>query len=266
MPTVKEKYGVLPLSVMDFENVPKQWKGVDTKLKIHLKRRSDSCKHLPGLKYSKFSYGLSEFVIKYWSEPGDVVLDPFMGWGIRGVVASLLGRQYIGFDISQEMFDIANKFITQARGASLLPLGQVDLYNGDGIALTPIHDSSIDLIFTCPPYFDREKYPGDEERQLSKVKGYTEFLSLIKEALANSYRVLKSDKFAVWVVGDWRDGKYYLFHNDLINMAQEVGFDIWDVIISKLRSPFAHKQIGKCERMRYTSKIHEYIIVMKKRR
>jgi len=262
--TVKEKYGVLPLSVMDFDSVPDNWQEVDKRLKIHLKRRSNSCKHLPGLKYSKFSYGLSEFVIKYWSEPGDVILDPFMGWGIRGVVALLLNRNYIGYDISNEMFRVARDFIGRSVTSSLLPLGTLNLYNDDGVELRHTKDDSVDMVFTCPPYFDREKYPGDDARQLSKVGSYAEFLSLIQEALKNCRRVLKKDKFAIWVVGDWRSGGYYLFHNDLINLAKEVGFNIWDVVISRLRSPFAHKQIGKCERMRYTSKVHEYIIVMKK--
>lgn len=267
MVKVKDVFGVLPTSCMEFKNVPAKWKAYDAYLKINLKRRSDTCKHLPGLKYSKFSYGLSEFTLLYWSEVGDVVLDPFMGWGIRGVVATKLGRDYIGYDISNEMFNVAETFIKKASSHNSLlndKTGKFTLYNYDGITLKHIADNSIDMILTCPPYFDREKYPGENENQLSKIKGYDNFLNKIGEALERQYNVLKSNKYCVWVVGDWRNNGLYLFHNDVITLAQKAGFKIWDVIISKLRSPFVHKQIGKCARMRYTAKTHEYIIVMKK--
>lgn len=42
-----------------------------------------------------------------WSNPGDVVLDPFMGSGTTAVAALRTGRNYIGFEISTEYCDIA---------------------------------------------------------------------------------------------------------------------------------------------------------------
>ena len=44
-----------------------------------------------------------------WSNEGDLVLDPFMGSGTTAKVARALGRHYIGFEISQEYVDLANK-------------------------------------------------------------------------------------------------------------------------------------------------------------
>lgn len=44
-----------------------------------------------------------------WSNEGDIVLDPFMGSGTTAKVARALGRKYIGFEISQEYVDLANK-------------------------------------------------------------------------------------------------------------------------------------------------------------
>lgn len=44
-----------------------------------------------------------------WSNEGDLVLDPFMGSGTTAKVARALKRNYIGFDISQEYVDKANK-------------------------------------------------------------------------------------------------------------------------------------------------------------
>lgn len=48
-----------------------------------------------------------------WSKKGDVILDPFMGSGTTAKVAKQLGRQFIGFEISEEYCKIANKRLTK---------------------------------------------------------------------------------------------------------------------------------------------------------
>jgi site-specific DNA-methyltransferase (adenine-specific) len=47
--------------------------------------------------------------IRIHSEPGDIVLDPFCGHGWVCVAAKLLGRRYIGIDISPEYCGIARE-------------------------------------------------------------------------------------------------------------------------------------------------------------
>ena len=49
-----------------------------------------------------------------WSNPGDLVLDPFLGSGTTGKMAVLAGRNFIGCDISQEYVDMAKKRIDDA--------------------------------------------------------------------------------------------------------------------------------------------------------
>jgi site-specific DNA-methyltransferase (adenine-specific) len=53
--------------------------------------------------------------IKSWSNEGDVVLDPFMGSGTTAKVARALGRHYIGFEISKEYCDLANKRLQETK-------------------------------------------------------------------------------------------------------------------------------------------------------
>ena len=50
-----------------------------------------------------------------WSNEGDVVLDPFMGSGTTAKVARALKRKYIGFEISQEYVDLANKRLQETK-------------------------------------------------------------------------------------------------------------------------------------------------------
>lgn len=49
-----------------------------------------------------------------WSNPGDVVLDPFMGSGTTGVAAVQLQRKFIGIEISSDYLAIAERRIAEA--------------------------------------------------------------------------------------------------------------------------------------------------------
>ena len=52
-----------------------------------------------------------EFFIKYWSDEGDVILDPTMGSGSTGVACKKLKRDFIGFEMNEDIFKIAQKRI-----------------------------------------------------------------------------------------------------------------------------------------------------------
>lgn len=51
--------------------------------------------------------------IATWSEPGDIVLDPFMGSGTTAKAAKALGRHYIGFEINPEYVAICEQRTAQ---------------------------------------------------------------------------------------------------------------------------------------------------------
>ena len=50
---------------------------------------------------------LIERIIKTGTNPGDIVLDPFMGSGTTAVVAKKLGRDFIGYETEEEFIKIA---------------------------------------------------------------------------------------------------------------------------------------------------------------
>lgn len=55
-----------------------------------------------------------------WSNEGDTVLDPFLGSGTTGKMASQLGRKFIGIERDPEYFAISQKRIGQAAQQSTL--------------------------------------------------------------------------------------------------------------------------------------------------
>ncbi len=57
------------------------------------------------------------------SRPGDLILDPFIGSGSTSVAALRLGRRSLGFDISQEYVNIAQRRVARARQQEGLNFG-----------------------------------------------------------------------------------------------------------------------------------------------
>ncbi len=56
-----------------------------------------------------FPADLPSWFIKLFTQPGDIVLDPFMGSGTTALAAIELGRNYIGIDINKEYINVSEK-------------------------------------------------------------------------------------------------------------------------------------------------------------
>ena len=50
-----------------------------------------------------------EFFLKYWTDEGDTVLDPTMGSGSTGVACKKMGRNFIGIEMDDKIFKVAQK-------------------------------------------------------------------------------------------------------------------------------------------------------------
>ena len=57
---------------------------------------------------------LMEHYIRNSTNPGQIVIDPFMGSGTTGVACVKLGRKFIGIELEPRYFDIACRRIEQA--------------------------------------------------------------------------------------------------------------------------------------------------------
>jgi hypothetical protein len=215
--------------------------------------------------------------------------DPFNERIPRILVANILKRHAIGTDISK-LFQSHNlELLKNKFGATIADTGMVKgidfgtlvfegvlngykicLYCCDSRSVPFIQDESIDFIFTSPPYFTIEYY-GDEENQLGYGKAihgddpdYNKFLQELKKVIQENYRVLKSGKFAAWMVGDFRlHGKFYTFAADCVNLFKDVGFEPWDWIVYNQYTP-SIIGVGKAIDRKYTVKAHEHILVFRK--
>jgi DNA modification methylase len=60
-----------------------------------------------------FPVELPEWFIKLFTQPGEIVLDPFMGSGTTALAAIRLGRYFVGMDISKEYIELARQRTAQ---------------------------------------------------------------------------------------------------------------------------------------------------------
>jgi len=67
--------------------------------------------------------GLAAHFIGLHTQPGDVVLDPFMGAGSTGVAAQNLGRDFIGIEIDQHWYGVAEQRLATAAAQLTLATG-----------------------------------------------------------------------------------------------------------------------------------------------
>ena len=176
---------------------------------------------------SIFDPVLCELAYSWFSPQGGTILDPFAGGSVRGIVASRLGRQYIGVELREEQV-AANK----TQGDDLCSDPMPVWHTGDSRNIDRIcADVQADMVFSCPPYADLEVY-SDDPNDLSTLK-YEEFKPAYFEIIAKACAQLKDNRFACFVVGDVRDkkGNYYNFVGDTVEAFKAAGLHFYNEAI-----------------------------------
>ena len=62
---------------------------------------------------------LLKWIVRDFSKENDIILDPFMGSGTTGVACKELGRNFIGIEIAEKYYEIAQKRIANTQRSML---------------------------------------------------------------------------------------------------------------------------------------------------
>ena len=121
--------------------------------------------YLNGFKRSMIYYGYSYFNplwFKWFIEKYNIkkCYDPFGGWGHRLLGGISLLDLYIYNDLSKTTYENVNKII------SFFDIKNVVTYNEDSNNFIPKEE--FDSMFTCPPYYNVEKYECDEFKNIEE--------------------------------------------------------------------------------------------------
>ena len=212
---------------------------------------------------SIFDPVLCELSYRWFSPPGGLILDPFAGGSVRGIVASKMGRQYIGHELRPEQV-AANR----AQGAELCADAEFPpaWIEGDSRTIDKTcKDVEADFVFSCPPYADLEVY-SDNPKDLSTL-GYKEFRDAYFEIIAKACARLKPNRFACFVVGEVRDkkGNYYDFVGDTVQAFRDAGLDYYNEAILVTPCGSVALRAGKTfSASRKIGKAHQNVLVFVK--
>lgn len=210
---------------------------------------------------SIFDPVLCELAYRWFSPPGGVVVDPFAGGSVRGIVASRLGRSYLGVELREEQVE-ANREQAAAICTDPEPIWHV----GDSRSIDRIlRGAEADFVFSCPPYADLEVY-SDDDRDLSTL-GYAEFREAYFEIVSKACSLLKPDRFACFVVGEVRakDGTYYGFVPDTIDAFRRAGLGFYNEAVLVTPAGSLPIRAGKqFEASRKLGKTHQNVLVFVK--
>lgn len=210
---------------------------------------------------SIFDPVLTEIAYKWFCTPGGSILDPFSGGSTRGVVAEYLRFKYTGIELRKEQLEANER---QAKAIGLKP----NWICGDSVNLSNLigKNSSYDLVFTCPPYYDLEIY-SESEKDGSAFESYEMFLEWYKGIFQQATERLKNNRFFVVVVGDIRDKKgiYRNFIGDTVTTFTSLGLHYYNEIILITAVGSLPVRVGRMfTKNRKVGKAHQNILVFYK--
>ena len=165
----------------------------------------------------RFSEELVGFFVERLTDPGDVVLDPFAGFGTTLVAAESLGRDAFGVE-----FDSERATFIRSRMRAPDRLFTADARELDTLPIPPVK-----LAITSPPYSS----PGDPEEALSGYRapnpGYDRYLDDLQRVCRSVGSLLTPDGWLVIEAANLR-------HPDRV---ETLAWDIADAVGEVL--PFA---------------------------
>ncbi len=205
---------------------------------------------------SIFDPALCEAAYRWFCGAGGQVVDPFAGGSVRGIVAAQLGLDYWGCDLRAEQIE-ANREQAATICADKVPTWVC------GDSMDTLADAPpADFVFSCPPYGDLEVY-SDDPADLSGMEWHT-FVAAYKRIILRAVGRLKDDRFACFVVGDFRDNKgfYRDFVSTTIRAFEECGARLYNeaILVTSVGSASMRvtKQFNASRKM---AKTHQNVLV-----
>jgi DNA modification methylase len=183
-------------------------------------------------------------MVRRYTEPGDLVLDPMAGSGTTIDVCKEEGRKCIAFDISPTRPDITQN------DARRIPLAS----------------DSVDMIFIDSPYGDNIDY-NDQPGNIGKISAETDlFYEELDKVMAECYRVLKPGKALGWVIGDQWVKKKFTPVGFRVYERLARRFDTIDIICLARRSQTSNTGMWHNRALRFNFYLRgfKYLFIMKK--
>lgn len=225
--------------------------------------------------HGNFAPQIPNHLIRRFTEEGDTVLDMFMGSGTTLYECELLNRDFIGFDINQQIIDFVRERMVGTNNIKY-SIYNCDVTNNANVQScvqnhflnTP--KKKVDFIISHPPYLDIIKFT-DQPNDLSQISDVHLFIEHFVLAMQNCVSLLKSKKMFAVVVGDlYRDSEVVPLGFYLMNaIKKNIRCKLKGIIVKDMvgnRAKIGMEALWRYRTLKSDNFLfkHEYIFVFKK--
>jgi DNA modification methylase len=135
-----------------------------------------------------YSEELVTLFVEEFTRPGELVFDPFAGFGTTLVVAERLGRHALGLELLPERVEYIR--------SRLRDPGSV--LEGDALRLVELDLPAVDFVMTSPPYMNRVHHPQNPLTGYRTLDGdYGRYLAQFGEVFRDVGRLVRPSGIVV---------------------------------------------------------------------
>ena len=208
---------------------------------------------------SVFDPVLSEVMYRWFCKDRGKILDPFAGGSVRGIVAQYLGYKYTGIDLSWKQI-LQNK----KQAFDILPGDRPTWIQGDSEKVLDTIPYGFDFMFSCPPYYDLEKY-SEDENDLSNLS-FDSFNKKYCRIIEKGVSKLHNNSLAAFVIGNSRyrkgSGLIKNLYSETVKAFENAGMGFYNDIVLKNSTGNAAMRAGRTfKATRKITKTHQYVLV-----
>jgi DNA modification methylase len=185
-------------------------------------RNSKQVQH-PG----KFPEELVERFVRFFTNSGEWVLDPFAGVGSTAVACKTLGRNSVSIELVPKFAGIAKEQITKHEGH-----GDHEVILGDAMKGAPLlrnhfdgDSPTFDYLITSPPYWNMlrksrgnnvttqkerreeglKEYYSDLDVDIGNIESYNDYLQAVTKTIEGYYELLRDGSYLTIIAQNMRD-------------------------------------------------------------
>ncbi|MYC08112.1 MAG: DNA methyltransferase [Chloroflexi bacterium] len=217
-------------------------------------------------------------LMRRYTRPGDIVIDPFLGSGTTMLEAQRLGRNCIGVELLPEMAEHSERYV-QLQGINEevhteIIVGDsscVDVQNSVLVSLESMGRTQAQLVIMHPPYHDIIPF-SDDQRDLSNAPTVNDFVTKFGDIVEGFSEMLEPKHYLAIVIGDKYVNSELIplgFHLMSETLMRGNNLSLKSIIVKNMVNNRAKRNLENLWRYRalaggfYVFR-HEYILLFKK--
>lgn len=200
------------------------------------------------------------YIVKTYTRPEDLIVDPFCGFATTLVAAAMEGRKAVGLEIEPQRVQISRERLRK------FSFHDQTVVQGDATQM-PFKDQAFDFVATSLPYFGLQSKSdfSSDKSQLYAHEEYKDYLEFFKKVFVQMHRVLKNTgRMAVVAENIRLHGAWMPLAWDLARLLTE-NFRIIDERVFIYPEREDSKDESEMNQELVSARTHEYLFICEPR-